>query len=187
MTDKQPIGGNIYLIGFSGTGKSRSGRRAARILGWSFVDTDDLIERKQGMKIPEIFETRGEDKFRALEHDVLEQVAQASGQVVSTGGGVPVSVENRSLMSSTGLVVRLAASPVTIHGRLTRSTGRRGRALRPLLGGEAPVDRIASILAEREAAYSIAQVTIDTEGKTHDQVAREIADVWERISLRETK
>ncbi|MEX0762503.1 MAG: shikimate kinase [Dehalococcoidia bacterium] len=182
-----PQRNNIYLIGFSGTGKSRSGRRAARLLGWTFVDTDDLIEKQQGTKIPKIFETQGENRFRDLERHVLAQVAQASGQVVSTGGGVPVSVENRSLMSATGMIVRLAASPATIHDRLTRSMGRRGRALRPLLGGEAPVDRVARILAERETAYSIAQVTIDTEGKTHDQVAREIADAWESLSFSETK
>ena len=87
--------------------------------------------------------------------------------------------QNRQLMAERGVVIRLSASPETIHSRLNGSYGQRGRALRPLLGGEAPVERIEQLLKEREQYYATADVTIDTEGLTHEQVAQLVIDAWE--------
>lgn len=174
--------GNIYLTGFSGTGKSNSGRQAAELLGWEFYEMDDEIEAKTGKKIPEIFAEDGEDTFRQIESDILTAAAMRSGLVVSTGGGVPTREANRKLMAETGVVIRLTASPETINARLTASAGRRGRALRPLLGSEAPVDRIRALLAERESAYATADAEINTEGLRHGDVAMLIMKTWEHVS-----
>ncbi len=171
---------NIYLTGFSGTGKSHSGRLAARSLGMEFVDTDELVEKAAKKPIPEIFSGEGEAQFRALESAVLADVATEGGKVVSTGGGVPVLPANRELMSRTGLVVRLKATPESIQARLTRAIGTSGRAVRPLLGGDAPVEKVRALLEEREAAYASADVTVDTEGKTPGDVAREVVLAWRR-------
>ena len=78
---------NIYLTGFSGAGKTVSGRMASRRLGWAFVDTDDLIEQRAGKQIPRIFEDDGEERFRDIESGVLLDVSGGSRQVIATGGG----------------------------------------------------------------------------------------------------
>ncbi len=175
--------GNIYLIGFSGTGKTNSGRQAAAMLGWEFFEMDDEIEEMTGKKIPEIFDEDGEERFRDFETEVLELAARRSDLVVSTGGGVPTREQNRKLMSSSGVVIRLTASPETISQRLTASAGRRGRALRPLLGTEAPVERVRNLLAEREADYATAaDIELNTEGLRHADVAQLIVDAWRHLS-----
>lgn len=173
---------NIYLIGFSGTGKTNSGRQAAARLGWEFFEMDDEIEAAAGKTIPEIFEQDGEDSFRQIETDVLRRAAGRSRLVVSTGGGVPTREDNRKLMAESGVVIRLSASPETISSRLAASAARRGRALRPLLGSEAPVERVRSLLAEREDAYATADSEISTEGLRHADVAQLIVDTWEHLS-----
>lgn len=174
---------NIYLIGFSGTGKTNSGREAAARLGWEFFEMDDEIEATAGKSIPLIFSEDGEEKFRQIESEVLRRAADRSQQVVSTGGGVPTREENRKLMSESGVVIRLTATPETINSRLAASAARRGRALRPLLGSEAPVERVRALLAEREEAYATADSEISTEGLRHADVARLIVETWEHLSV----
>jgi shikimate kinase len=177
---------NIYLIGLSGTGKTRSGRRVAELLGWPFVEMDGVIEDRAGKSIPRIFEENGETYFRDLEAQILEEVAGRGGRIVSTGGGVPVRDGNREIMRSSGLVIRLSASPETIHQRLVSSAPQRGRTLRPLLGGDAPIEKLRNMLDERDEAYSSANVTVDTEQKSHDEVAQAIADAWQESGLAES-
>ncbi|MXX91856.1 MAG: shikimate kinase [Chloroflexi bacterium] len=175
--------GNIYLIGFSGTGKSLSGIRAAELLKLPFVDMDDLIEYRTKKSIPEIFEDDGEDEFRKIETDILRELSEKSSRVVSTGGGVPVRELNRQIMRNSGVIIHLTATPETIHKRLTtRQT--RNRTLRPLLGDDAPEQRIANLLTERTEAYSCADRSIDTEGLSHRQVAAAIENVWQELSSR---
>ncbi len=181
-SDEASKKGNIYLIGFSGTGKTNSGRQAAARLGWEFFEMDDEIEATARKTIPEIFEQDGEDRFREIETEVLRRAAGRSRLVVSTGGGVPTREGNRKLMAESGVVIRLTASPETISSRLAASAARRGRALRPLLGSEAPVERVRSLLAEREEAYSMADGEINTEGLRHGDVAQLIVDTWEHLS-----
>lgn len=173
--------GNIYLIGFSGTGKSLSGIRAAELLRLPFVDMDDLIEYRTKKSIPEIFEQNGEEEFRKIETGILRELSEKTSRVVSTGGGVPVSELNRDIMRSSGLIILLTATPETIHKRLT-TRQRRNRTLRPLLGDNAPEQRVADLLAERSDAYSCADITIDTEGLSHRQVAEAIQKAWSELN-----
>lgn len=175
----------IFLTGFSGTGKSHVGRLVSGKLGWAFADMDEMITQRADMPIIEIFE-HGEDHFRALERQVLAEVARGDRLVVSTGGGVPESEENRQVMSSTGMTVRLDAAPEMIYGRLKRS--RRGNSdeeargvIRPMLredGDEAPVGRIRELLAQREEAYATADATIRTDELTPRAVARRVVEAW---------
>ena len=142
---------------------------------------DDLIEYRTQKSIPEIFEQDGEDKFRDIETGILEELSEKPSRVVSTGGGVPVREFNRKIMNSSGVIIRLTATPETIHKRLSTRQGR-NRTLRPLLGDDAPEKRVELLLAERDQAYSCADRTIDTEGLTHHQVAEEIANTWRDMS-----
>ena len=80
-----PAKANIYLTGFSGAGKSVSGRMASNRLGWAFVDTDDLIEQRAGKQVPQVFADDGEDRFRDIERGVLLDISGGSRQVIATG------------------------------------------------------------------------------------------------------
>ncbi len=183
MTEITGTKPNIYLIGLSGTGKTRSGRSAAELLGWPFVEMDGVIEDRVGKSISLIFKENGEDYFRDLESKILEEVAERGGRIVSTGGGVPVKERNRATMKSSGLVVRLSASPEVLHQRLVSSANQRGRTLRPLLGDRAPIEKLRKMLLEREDAYAIANVIVDTETKSHDEVAEAIAEAWRNSGM----
>ena len=169
---------NIYLIGLSGTGKTRSGQLVAESLGWPFVEMDGIIEDRAGKTIPSIFRDDGEEYFRDMESEILEEVAIKGGRIVSTGGGVPIRSQNRETMHSTGLVIRLTASAQTIHNRLSKSRRQRVRSVRPLLGSGAPIHKIENMMIAREKAYSSANITLDTENKSHQQVAQMIIEAW---------
>ena len=186
LTEPMATKPNIYLIGLSGTGKTRSGRRVAELLGWPFVEMDGVIEDRAGKSIPRIFEENGEDFFRDLESTILVEVAGRGGRVVSTGGGVPIRPANRSTMKTSGLVIQLSADPETLHQRLITSAPQRGRTLRPLLGDDAPIEAIRDMLRDRKEAYSVATVIIDTDNKSHDDVAEAIASAWRTNGAAET-
>lgn len=104
--------GQIYLVGYMGSGKSTVGRILADELGWELVDTDDTISRFVSWPIPRIFRRLGEDSFRQLETRILVSTIQSGGnQVVSTGGGLPVNPTNRRLMEEAGTPVALRVKP----------------------------------------------------------------------------
>ncbi len=103
----------IYLVGFMGCGKTTVGRRLAAHLKWDFVDLDDEIERKSGMKIADVFEQRGEPAFRAMERQaLLEQISfvrRGWARVVALGGGTFVAPGNRETLEQAGISVWLNA------------------------------------------------------------------------------
>ena len=91
---------NIFITGFSGSGKTTVGREVARTLGWRFVDVDEEIVAAAGRSIEDIFARDGEAAFRDMEHARLAEVCRDEEQVVSTGGGVVAFERNRRLMSA---------------------------------------------------------------------------------------
>ena len=141
------------------------------------MDTDDLIEQRAGKQVPQVFADDGEERFRDIESGVLLDISGGSRQVIATGGGVPVDPSNRKLMQETGIIVRLKASPEMIHERLSGGK-RRTRTLRPLLGDDAPVERVRKLLHHRESAYSQADFTINTDVRAHADVAQDIVNAW---------
>lgn len=96
---------NIVFIGMPGSGKTTFGRAIAKELGKEFVDTDDVIVKKAGKSIPKIFEEDGEEYFRQLEMEVVAEVSAKFNQVISTGGGVPLNVDNRRNIRHNGFVI----------------------------------------------------------------------------------
>ncbi len=147
---------NIILTGFMGTGKSAVGRLVARKLGLNFVDTDNEIEKRSGASIRNIFSWFGEAHFRSLEKDLCREIAKQEGQVVATGGGMPVDPENRRLLSSAGIVVCLKCEPQEVMRRVENGTDR------PMLQAEHPVQRVIRLLQERESAYGVFPFQLDT-------------------------
>ena len=158
----------IVLTGFMGVGKSAVGRELATRLGRPFIDLDAKIEEKAGMSIPQIFAEQGEAHFRALERQLLRELAAQSGLVVATGGGALVDARNREMMVQNNLVVCLTASVESIEARLSDD------AQRPLLAGPDRQHRITQLLAQRAAAYAEIPLQLDTTHKSIAQVADEV-------------
>ena len=165
---------NIFLVGFSATGKSSVGRQLAHRLNLGYLDTDDEIVARTGRSIPDIFSEEGEEGFRAREREVLEEVCRKKGVVVSTGGGVVLDPANRTLMMRSGAVICLEAKPATIHQRLLRhASGRRHKSVRPLLAGHDPLKRIESLKEYRQPFYAMADWTVHTDDLTIQEVMEE--------------
>ncbi len=164
---------NIILIGFMGAGKTSLGKGAAKELGVDFLDTDDLIERSEGMKISRIFAQKGEEYFRSLETKTVKELQEREGNfVLSVGGGLPLRPENRPLLRSLGTVIYLKAGIDTLSERLCNDT------TRPLLqSGEGTLrEKIARILEEREPKYmDAADVVLVNEDKPFHDVRHELA------------
>ena len=91
----------LALVGMMGSGKTRVGRQAAKLLGREFVDLDRLIEQRSGRSIADIFKRQGEAAFRSLEHESLRLALEApQPSVIATGGGVVLQAANRELLGS---------------------------------------------------------------------------------------
>lgn len=139
---------NIVLTGFMGTGKSTVGRRLARRLDFTWVDTDRLIEERHG-SIPEIFARAGEAVFRAIERNVAAELAPLTRHVFSTGGRMLLEPDNIRSFSRNGRIFCLTAEPEILIGRLSASP-----TPRPLLQKADPEGEIRALLAERQRGYS---------------------------------
>jgi shikimate kinase len=149
---------NIFLIGFMGSGKSTTGKKLARKLGYAFMDTDSEIVRRFGMSVNEIFDRLGEDRFRDAEVRLLNELIRRNNIVVSTGGGLPCHGENMQLINRNGISVYLKVSPADLYQRL--STRKHKRPLIRDLDEKELKHFIESKLAEREPFYSMANHTV---------------------------
>ncbi len=163
---------NVYLIGFMGAGKSTVAPRLADKMDRDWIDTDDLVEEKKGMSVPEIFEYYGENRFREIETDVIKEVSQKEGKIVAVGGGAPMEQENWEKMQSTGKIVYLEVSPKEIMERVGND------GARPLLADlkhEEKRGKIKRMLKKRHPRYSKADHIILCDGAATDTVAGEVA------------
>ena len=140
---------NIIFTGFMGTGKTTVGKLLAEKLGREFIDTDQLIEDRQGLTIPEIFHKRGETAFRKMEADIAKELGKREGLVISTGGRLMLDPSNVEALSANGRVFCLVATPEEILSRLESDKDHR----RPLLDVPNPSEQIFELLQERKKGY----------------------------------
>ena len=138
---------NIYLIGFMGVGKSTVAKELNKKLGYKLIDTDEEIESREGKSISEIFATEGEEYFRRLEAELIEEISKQDELLISCGGGIIKNEDNIKLMKQSGRVILLEASPEVIYDRVKDYNNR------PLLEGKKSVEGIASLLTERQPLY----------------------------------
>ena len=158
----------LILTGFMGSGKSSVGRVLADQLSCPFVDLDSEIVATSGCSIIDIFSQKGEPAFRSLETLCLAQVLQGGRSVIATGGGVVISAENRNLMRDSGIVINLNVSLPQVLQRLEGATDR------PLFKGGDSTNHVKSLMEERKQFYADADIRIDTDGKSVEDVAAEI-------------
>lgn len=145
------------LIGLPGSGKSTVGRQLARRLQLPFVDSDQVIESRLGCSIRQYFEREGEDSFRDVEVNVIDDLTQASLGVLSTGGGAVLREENRRHLHERGQVVYLKSSADELFRRLRHDRNR------PLLQVADPLARLRALYLIRDPLYrETAHFTIET-------------------------
>ena len=158
----------ITLTGFMGSGKTTVGKVLADFLGCPFMDLDDLVVKKAGKSIPDIFAQDGEPAFRELEAQVLRKTVAKyaeSAAVLALGGGAVLAPASAALLHEKTVCIYLRATLDTLLARLAGET-----AGRPLADAS-----LADRLASREPIYEeTAHVIIDTDGLSPDEVADEI-------------
>jgi shikimate kinase len=160
---------NVFLIGPMGSGKSAVGRHLARLLRFSFYDSDADIEAKTGVDIAFIFEKEGETGFRQREQESIERLTGLEGVVIATGGGAVILAGNRRVLADRGTVVYLETS---VDQQLERT--RHGRH-RPLLNDTDPKVKLGELMHQRADLYAeIADLTVSTDGRRVQLVAEEI-------------
>ncbi|VVB66591.1 Shikimate kinase [Candidatus Gugararchaeum adminiculabundum] len=151
-----------------GTGKTTVGQLLAKKLGLRFVDLDDVIEKNAGKRIPEIFEDKGEQHFRSLEKQAVDQVCRFQNQVISCGGGVVLFDENINRLKKSTIIICLTATADTIFARIKTDTSR------PLLATQDPYGKIKELLEFRKPFYEKADVQIATDNLTQEKVVEKI-------------
>lgn len=116
---------NLVFVGMAGCGKTTIGKILAEQTGRQFVDTDRLIEQKEGMSIPEILNRFSERRFREIESEVISELYMQSGLIISTGGGAILRQENRDMLRANGKVVfiRRRVEDCEFKGRPLFETG----------------------------------------------------------------
>lgn len=162
---------NIVLIGFMGVGKGSISRALSKELDMLAVDTDDMIVSMQKRQIKTIFKKEGEAYFRDIERKMAKWVAEnIDNTIVSTGGGFPIYVEDVKPM---GRIFYLKNSFEGIMKRIEESPNPKKKLKkRPLFKEK---KRARALLESRLERYSeVADVVIDTEGKSTEMIVREI-------------
>lgn len=170
----------IYLIGFMGAGKSSVARALATQMDLPCKDMDEEIIRKAKMSVSDYFEKKGEEAFRDLEHDVLEELSCGEDAVISCGGGAVLRMDNLECMHREGTTFLLTASPETILQRVRHDNRR------PLLKGKKNVEAIAALMEERVPFYEkAADYHVSTDGKTPAEIAEKIRSIMKNKSRNE--
>jgi len=166
----------LILVGFMGTGKTEVGKAVWERKGRTFIDIDDHIVQTTGITINDIFKQHGEDAFRELESGMIRKFSKISGLVISTGGGSLLRVQNVDNLKRTGVLVCLTASPEEIARRVADERHR------PLLNGPDRIGVVREMLARRSKSYEIADITIDTNGKSVNAAVQEVLDAYWRLA-----
>ncbi|MFQ5877874.1 MAG: shikimate kinase [Acidobacteriota bacterium] len=157
--------GIVFLVGFMGAGKTTAGIALARLLGWDFVDLDELIAEREGRSIAEIFREDGEAYFRRVEAEALSTLRGRSRLVVACGGGTYAREATRRLIDGMGRAVWLRLSLARALARCERP------ADRPLLRDAAQAE---ALYRSRLPAYRSAPLSVEVDGLAPEQVAERI-------------
>jgi shikimate kinase len=158
----------IFLVGYMGSGKSTAGKKLAVKLDFEFIDLDKFIESECGLTISEIFAEKGENEFRALEHNALKKLLTKDNVVIACGGGTPCYYGNMELMNNNGITIYLKMSAAGLASRLLKA-----KSPRPLIENkteEQLQDYITEQLEKREDVYHQAQYTVKGKNLNVDEL-----------------
>ena len=164
---------NIFLIGMMGSWKSTVGQKLALNKTIQFVDTDQAIEKIMSMKISEIYDEFGEEKFREMESSYFIEKSKQTGFIFSTGGGIVLGKKNRNILQSNGICFLLNASPKILASRI------KNIEKRPLLNNVEDIEKqLIKIWNKRKKLYnSSAHYTINTENIKPNEIVLQILKI----------
>ena len=161
-----------------GSGKSTVASCLAKNYGMEIIEMDELIVEREGMSISDIFAQKGEPYFREAETNLLIEIQSEQNKVVSCGGGVVLCEKNVEEMKKSGQIVFLSAKPETILKRVKDDDNR------PLLRGNKNVGFISEMMRQRRPKYEgAADFVVHTDGKTADEICKEIFEKIERVGV----
>jgi shikimate kinase len=179
---------SIVLIGMMGAGKSSVGRCLQKRTGLALFDMDEMVAARFGSSISRIFEIHGEEKFRDAETEMLRGLVlnRSAGQtdsscgeqsIVVSGGGIVLREENGDLLRRLGTIVWLDAEEEILFERAST------KGSRPLLETENPRKTFSHLLEARRPLYAkIADVRVDTSGRSEEEVVEEILAQIEHLT-----
>ena len=163
---------NLILVGLPGSGKTTVGRALAAELKREFIDFDEVIVQREGMSVADIFGSKGEPYFRALERGMTAEVAKRSGLVLAPGGGWMANPDLVRMVRPPATIIYLRLTPEAALRRLGEQ-----RQARPLLMGPDPLSRLRTLIAKRGAFYETADAVIDVETLTPQRVIDSIQEL----------
>lgn len=160
-----------------GCGKSTVGREMAQRLGMQFIDMDEYIESREGVKIADIFRLCGEEDFREREHAAVLELAQVRGAIIAAGGGALMFERNVEPLRVSGEIIYLNLGFDECYGRIAKSD-------RPLVQSNSR-EHLESIFKKRESLYrSVAKLEADASG-TPEEIAERIIVELEKTQTAE--
>ena len=165
----------VFFVGFMGAGKTSVARKLARTCGIASVDMDTYLERREGKRVRERFAEAGEEAFRAIETDVLRELAGKDPLLVSCGGGAVLRPENRAILAERGYVVYLQVTADEAASRISDVS------TRPLFRD---LETARATIEARLPLYEdVADAVVNTAGKSVAAIAREVRGVLEREGI----
>lgn len=161
----------IVLIGMMGSGKTTIGKLLGEKLTLRSIDIDVIIEQNEKRTISEIFQNEGEKYFRNIERETIKKNFTNKDLIISLGGGAFENQLTQELLLKNSTVIYLKTSPNVILERIKNNTNR------PLLKNQMTVEKIQSIILQRQKNYELANITILTDNKNTDKIVEEILGV----------
>ncbi len=161
----------IVLTGMMGSGKTTIAQLLSKELNIRYIDIDKFIEEKEKTTISKIFENNGENHFRELEKNTIQEVFEPANLIISLGGGALENRQTREFLLNNSMVIYLKTSPEIIYKRIKNNNER------PLLNNNMNIEKIAEIISKREKNYQTAHKIIVTDNKTPVQIIKEITGV----------
>jgi shikimate kinase len=158
----------IFLVGFMGAGKTTLAKKMASKLGYQWIDTDQEIEKKEGVKVSEIFEVRGEAYFRALEKQLIDGLIHSEKMIVATGGGLPCFNNLMETLNQLGTTIYLERTPKELFQRVKQATNSR-----PLIAhksDEELLEYIESTMEKRREIYLQSNIIADRFSQTPEKI-----------------
>ena len=160
---------SLTLCGFMASGKSALGKRLAAALHYDFVDTDELLLRRTGMTLQEMFARGGEAYFRDREYETIREAALLPRTVIATGGGVMTFERNARLLAASTRIVHVHRSFDACYASISR------RKNRPIAGQKSREELLALYNARLDAYARWADFTVENDGTPEEAVARVLA------------
>ena len=158
----------IFLVGFMGAGKTTLAKKLGSKLGYQWIDTDQEIEKKEGVKVSEIFEVRGEAYFRALEKQLIDGLIHSEKMIVATGGGLPCFNNLMETLNQLGTTIYLERTPKELFQRVKQATNSR-----PLIAhksDEELLEYIESTMEKRREIYLQSNIIADRFSQTPEKI-----------------